>query len=53
MQKSLERAEKYLEHRTYLAALLEVRRVLEKDHQNPRASKLRDEIYAALERRAL
>jgi eukaryotic-like serine/threonine-protein kinase len=50
-QRSLERAEKYLERKTYLAALLEVRRVLEKDAGHTRASKMRDEIYAALERR--
>ena len=50
-QQALERAETYLERKTYLAALLEVRRILEKDAAHGRASKMRDEIYAALERR--
>jgi serine/threonine-protein kinase len=51
LQRSLERAERYLERKTYLAALLEVRRILEKDAAHAGAAKMRDEIYAALERR--
>jgi hypothetical protein len=53
LQQSLHRAEAYLQRRTYLAALLEVRRVLDKEAQNPQASRMRDEIYAALEKRAV
>jgi eukaryotic-like serine/threonine-protein kinase len=53
LQSSLERAESYVARRTYLAALLEVRRVLDREAQHPRASRLRDDIYAALERRSL
>jgi hypothetical protein len=53
LEQSLVRAGTYLQRRTYLAALLEVRRILDKEAQNPQASRMRDEIYAAMEKRAV